>query len=361
MMRQNKIFGLSASIAVCSLLLAAGCAPLVEKGARPEVGLRIPEAAPVEEDAKPEVGLRIPEAAPAETITLALKFTPQDSTTYKVTTQREKSVEWEGTQLIPDFKGGHNYDRVEMTFTQQIQGTDDEGNAITKITIEGLKCLTKVRDNLVLDFDSSRQEDRNNPLGKLIGQSYTIEISPAGEVIEIIDVSQAQAVVRGRSSAHKTASTLLESGAIRERHEITALPVTGKNQLRTGDNWSRITDFSFGMMGSRSYEKIYTLKEVKDTDNRRIAVLEMNAIPSSKAIELLDKEPAAGDFTKMFDNVETYTGELKLDLTTGKIEKYIEELWTEWLVVDPEAKQEDKEPAALRMTASRLYRLEKLD
>ena len=342
-MRQDKIFSWLASAAVCSLLLAAGCAP------------------PGEKITKPEVGLQIPKVAPAETVTLALKFTPRDSTTYKVTTQREKSVKLEGSQPIPDFKGGHNVNRVEIIFTQQIQSTDDEGNAITKITIEGLKCSTKIRDNLTLDFDSSREYDQNNPLGKLIGQSYILEISPAGEVIEIIDVSRARAAVRGSSSAHKTASALLKPDAIKQRHEITALPATDKKQLRPGDNWSRITNFTFGMMGSKSYEKIYTLKEIKHVDNRKIAVLEMGAIPSSETIELLDKNQAESNFLEMFDNIETYTGQLKLDLTAGKIEEYVEELETEWIIVDPESKQEGKEPTALRMTAIRLYSLEKLD
>ena len=343
MMRQDKIFGWLASAAACSLLLAAGCAP------------------PGEKIAKPEPGLQITKAATPETVTLALKFTPRDSTIYKVTTQKEKSVKLEGSQPIPDFKGGHNLNRVEIIFTRQIQSTDDQGNAIAKITIEGLKCLTKIKDNLILDFDSSREEDQNNPLAGLIGQSYTIEISPAGEVIEIIDVSQARAAVRGSSSAHKTASALLELDAIKHRHEIMALPAADKKQLRTGDNWSRITNFTFGMMGSKSYEKIYTLKEIKDTDNRKIAVLEMGAIPTAETIELLDKNQAASNFLEMFDNIETYTGQLKLDLTAGKIEKYTEELETEWIIVDPEAKQKDKEPAALRMTAIRLYSLEKLD
>ncbi len=327
MMRQDKIFSWLASATVCSLLLATGCAP---------------EA--------------------AEPVTLALRFTPQDSTTYKVTTQKEKSVKLEGPQPIPGFKGGHNLNRVEIIFTQQIQSIDDEGNAITKITIEGLKCSNIVKDNLVLDFDSTREKDQNNPLAKLIGQSYTIEISPAGDVIEVIDTSRAQAAVIGSSPSHKTALTLLKPEAIKARHEIMALPITSENQLQTGDNWSSTTDFSFGIMGLKSYEKIHTLKKIKDRDNHQIAVIEMDGIPSLKTTEPLDEEQATSDFSKMFDNTEIYTGELKLDLTAGKVEKYVEELQSEWIIVDPEAKQKrGSEPAALKMSATHFYRLEKID
>ena len=63
----------------------------------------------------------------------------------------------------------------------------------------------------------------------------------------------------------------------------------------------------------------------------------------------------------MFDNTETYTGKLWLDLTTGQIEKYIEEFKSDWVAVDPLATQHEKEPDMLRMTASRIHRIERID
>ena len=124
-----------------------------------------------------------------------------------------------------------------------------------------------------------------------------------------------------------------------------------------------VRDYEIGITKvSKSYEKIYTIKEIKDENNRRIAIIEMNTIPSSEMAEQLQKEQAVSSFSKIFDNTETYTGELKLDLTAGKVEKYLEKLQTEWVVVDPSAEQEgDSEPAVLRMTATRLYSLEKID
>ena len=345
-MMSDKIFSWLATAVVCSLLLTAGCAPLAEEAAKPEVELKKP----------------IPEVTVAETVTLALKFIPQDSTTYKLTMEAQRRIEWEGP--MPDeavFKGGQTGNKIEMTFTRQIQSVDDKGNAVAGITIEGLKYLSIVRDSTALDFDSSREKDKNNPMAKLIGQSYTIEIAPTGKVTKVIDVKQAQAAVRGSSSANKAALALLSPDAIKKRHGTLALPDADKNQLRTDGNWSNIKAFSFGMMGSKSYEKIYTLKEINDADSHRIAIVEMNAIPTSGAEDQLDKAGADG-FSKMFDNIETYTGRLKLDLTAGKVEKYLEKLQTEWVAVDPLAGQkDDKEPDALKMTAIRLYRLEKID
>jgi len=290
---------------------------------------------------------------------LTLKFAEQDSTTYRVSIEAEQSVKWEG--LLPDksiFKGGRSQDKIEMTFTQQIQSSDDKGNAIAEITIKGLKYFSTIKDNLVLDFDSSREKDRNNPLARLIGQSYTIEITPTGKVTEVIDVTEAQAAVNDNNAALK----LLSPDTIKERHGLMNLPAGDKNQLRQGDSWSGIKTFSFGLMGSKSYEKIYTLKEIKDQDNRQTAIVEMSAIPTSEMAEQLHKEQATPDFSKMFDNTETYTGQLKLDLTVGKVEKYFEKLQSEWVVARPPAEQgDDKEPTALKMGAIRLYHLEKID
>jgi hypothetical protein len=339
-MKQIRIFGFAASLALCVLLFAAGCTKPAEKPSQTKVE---------PQKQKPLVKL-------------ALKFTPADSTTYKVTTDADNSIIWESAD--PDkpkgFTGGHTGRKIETTFTQQIQSTNDKGNAVAKITIKQLKYLAKVKDEITMDFDSSRQEDRQNPLSKLIGQSYTIEITSSGQVSKLIDANDARAAVKGDSAANKTAANLLSLEAITERHTIPALPATDKNQLLTGENWSNIESFSFTMMGSKEYEKIYTLKEIKDVDNRRIAIARMEAVPSAEKARELHKEQSASFFANMSDNTETYTGQLKLDLTDGKVEEYRENLTTEWLIVDPNPK-ENEQPAALKMTAVRSYSIEKID
>jgi len=326
-MMPGKTLSWLASAVICSLLLTAGCAKLAEEGA-----------------------------------TMALRFAPKDSTTYKLKTQSEQSVKWEGT-LPKDgaFQDRRNYNTMEMTISQQIQNIDDEGNATAKITIKELKYFSIYRNDTVLDFDSSRAKDRNNPLAKLIGQSYTIEIAPAGEVTEVIDATRARAAVKGSSSAHKTALALLKPDVIKERHGTLTLPAADKNQLRAGDSWSHVKVFSFGLMGSKSYEKVYTLKEIKDRDNRRIAIGQMNAIPTAEMAEHLHRARTLDMFSKGFDSTETYTGRLKLDLDTGKIEEYFEKLQAEWVIVDPAAKEGDKEPGVLRIGVTRLYDLKKID
>jgi hypothetical protein len=369
-MKQIRIYGFAAGIAMCTVLLMAGCASPFEETAKTEVEPRetveakvAPEEAATTTIEPAETTAVKPEPKEQEPpVKLVLKFAPEDSATYTVKTEAQKSIKWEGP--LPSkpsaFQGGHTGSRIETTFTQQIQSTDDQGNAIAKITIKGLKYLQRVKDNVLLDFDSSREKDLRSPLSKLIGQSYTVELTTFGQVSKVIDASDARAAVAGASSANKAAVTLLSEDVIKERHTIPAMPPADKDQLRTGDNWSSIKNFSFDLMGSKSYEKIYTLKEIKDIDNHRVAVAGMEAIPSAEKAKELHKEQAASFFSKMFDNTETYTGELKLDLTDGKVEACHEELLTEWVIVDPSPANE-KQPAALRMTATHLYSIEKLD
>ena len=327
-----------ASAVIFTLLLTLGCA---EETTKPRVE---------PEEHKP-------------TVKLALKFTPEDLTTYKVTTEIEQSVIWEGpeTNRPKSFIGGHSGNRIEMTFSRRIQSVDNQGNAVAEITIKGLKYLAKVRDNIILDFDSSREKDLNNPLSKLIGQSYTIEITASGEVSKVIDVSSAQTAV-GDASSGQRAARLLSTDVIKEQHTIPALPAAEKNPLRIGESWSNIKTFSFGPLGSKSYERIYELKEIKDADGRRAAIVEMSAVPSSEKAKELYKEQVTGFFSQMFDNpVEIYTGQLKFDLTAGKVGQYFEEFRSEWVAVDPLPEKENEELDTLRMGAIRLYRIERID
>jgi hypothetical protein len=408
-MKQNRIYRFAAITAICALLMA-GCAEPAKETTKTEVEpeeavkakvepqetaktrvepeeavkakVEPQEAVKTEVEPKQAIETKVePEEAvktkvePQETVKtqvkpeeqkppvrLALKFAPEDSTTYKVTMEADKSVKWDGP--IPEkptgFTGGHTGNKMEMTFAQQIQSIDDNGKATAKITIEGLKYLAKVKDNVVLDFDSSREEDLSSPLSRLIGQSYTIEITASGQVLKATNVGDARAAVKGGSSAHRTAVRLLSADSIKERHTIPALPAADKDQVRTGENWSSVKSFSFDLMGSKSYEKVYTLKEIKDMDNRQIAIAEMDAIPSAEKAKELHKEQTAAFVSKMFDNTETYAGELKLDLTGGKVEECHEKLVSEWVIVDPNPKDEEQ-PAALRMTASRLYSIERVD
>jgi hypothetical protein len=349
-MKRIRKFGFAAIFVLFVLLLTAGCTKPAEEPVQTKVEPQKTGAARIESE----------EQRPA--VKLALKFTPNDSTTYRVITENDKSVDWVGPHPTKPkgFTGGHTGNKIETTFTRQIQSTDDKGNAVVKITFKQLKYITTIKNDIVTDFDSSREKDKDNPLSNLIGQSYTIEMTASGQISRLIDANEARAAVGSVSAADKTAANLLSLKAITERHTIPTLPDADKNQLRTGENWSNIQNFSFDMMGSKSYEKIYTLKEIQDKNNRRIAVAQMQAVPSAEYAKELHKEQSASFFANFSDNTETYTGELKLDLTAGKVEEYREKLTIEWVIVDPNPK-DSEQPAALKMAAVRSYSIEKID
>jgi hypothetical protein len=332
-MRQVKICRWLASIVVCSLLLAAGCAPAGKEVAKPKV-------------------------KPGKVATVALKFSPQDLTTYKVITEAERTIKWEGSvPKEPTFKGGRNYDKSEITFDQEIQSVDDNGNATAKITVKELKYSSIAKDRPAFEFDSSKPKDPNHPLARLIGQSYTIKIAPSGEVIEVIDKKEAETAARKGSVPPGVALRMLHRETIKERHGTLLLPAPDKNRLHTGDNWSITRTFSFGILGSESYEKIYTLNQIKDQDNRRVAIIKMNAIPASET----PKEQTT-ELLKRADNTKTYAGELELDLTAGKVKKYLEKLHQEWTTDFPSTeKGANKGPAILTMGTTILYSIEKID
>ena len=135
-----------ASAVICLLLLITGCAPHAEKIAKPEPEPQMPEA-----------------------VTLALKFTPQDSTTYRLTTEKQQTLKFEGSLTAnADFKGGHNSNKMEMTFTQQIQSIDDSGNAVAKITIN----LTAQDLNQHTQLFTSRRKWQPTP--KTFGLRYRL-------------------------------------------------------------------------------------------------------------------------------------------------------------------------------------------
>ena len=342
-MKQHRILGVIVNFILCVPLLTIGCNKPVEKPAKTAV-------------------VRVESEKPGSSVKMALKFTPGDSTTYRVITENDKSVEWESTDANKpkDFTGGHSGNKIEMTFIQRIQSVDDEGNAVVKITIKQLKYLITIKNETVMDFDSSSEKDRDNPLNRLIGQSYTIEMTPSGKVPKIIDVSEARAVIDSVPVTNRTASGLLSDKAIIERHTIRSLPDADKNQIHIGDSWSGIENFSFDIMGAKSYEKVYTLEKVEDVDDQRIAIARMEAVPSAENAKELLGEQSGTFFANMSDNTQTYTGELKLDLTDGKIEECREQLTIEWTIIDPNPK-EGESPAALKMDAVRSYNLEEID
>lgn len=327
-MKSEKKLVIFVSVVICGLIVTCGCEPAAES---------------------PE---------------LALKFAPAESATYRSVIKKEMSLKFEGSlKGDSNLKDGRNSNFAEIIFNQQTLNIDEDQNATFKITIQQLKVLSLHKNDPILDFDSTVQSDPDSPLAKIIGKSYTITVTPNGKVSKISDASEIRHATLGSSIASKTALGLLKDEAIKERHEVEALfSVAEKGKLKKGDSWKKTKTFKFPIVGGKSYERVYTLSQIDRASGQCIATIEMNAIPDSQEAEDLHKEAPASPFSKMFDETETYSGQLQLDLNTGTVNKYTEKLESEWIMVDPMASPDSNEPPdAVRMGAIRYNSLEKIN
>ena len=151
-MMSSRIFWSVTGTVVCVLVFAAGCTGPAGEAVRPEVAAPSVAGERVETVVEPEK--RASQVPAKEAVKLALKFTERDSTSYRVTTQGQKSVTFGGPMAEdPRLKGGTTGSKVEMTFTQEIENVDESGNAVAKITIKSVKYFSKVKDKTDIDFD----------------------------------------------------------------------------------------------------------------------------------------------------------------------------------------------------------------
>lgn len=294
-------------------------------------------------------------------VRIAIKPTVGQQSAYRITEQKRRNIKWEGP--VPEkaaFEESFNEEKVEMVVTQRIQSVDPNGKTVAKVTFDSLKYDGIVKNVTTVDFDSSRESDKSNVLNKLLGKSYMIEFGPDNTIIRVTDLDILRQMFSGYNPDDRAAKSILLSDAVAERHSMLFLPQTGDKPIKPGGTWSKIKTFSFGLMGIKSYEKIYRIKEVRNVAGHQIAIIEMNAIPSAEVEDKFRSQQEAGSFPKMFDTNDLYVGGGEIDLTTGAIKKYSENLHSGWMAALPSnpGQGDPNEPVVLRMTAIREYSLE---
>ncbi|UCD51183.1 MAG: hypothetical protein JSW27_00855 [Phycisphaerales bacterium] len=333
----------------------------VETASAPEPQVSY-EPAPDEVESQVEPAPEPPAVAGSaeQAVALTLKYVPGQTTTYRVTTETERSIAWEGdtTNKPAAFRDGHTGQRIEITFDQTVAQVSSAGNASLEVTIKTLRFLGRARDKVVLDFDSSRAADQQHPLANLIGQRYRMEVTPRGAVLTLLDLDAARQAAQG----NVTASRLLSDKAIEHRHEVPALMALDTTAVEPGGQWNSIRAISFGILGSKAYDRIYTLQAVEGSGSQQTAIVDMEAIPPVTGPGQTLPEQAANPFAAMSDSTDSYTGLLKLDLSTGQIERYIEQFRAEWVTADPASIQSGQaHPAVLRMGMRESYQLERVE
>ena len=292
---------------------------------------------------------------------MMLCFSPQRETNYKVVSESTKDYSFVQPS-VNKTKERHTIWRTEMVFAQKIESVDRQGNATADITIKKLKYLSQDPEGKMVDFDSAAESGKSEALFALIGQSYKIKITPDGKV-QVIDAKAARQTVEGESSAKKVAGRLLSDDEIVGRHQVLALNDAGKSLAKKGDKWSTLAASPAGMLRPKTFEKVYTLTDIKKENGSNIATVTMEGSPSSKHIpEASEKESVTSFFANMFDEKDNYNGKVVLNLTTGEIESYQELLKVEWLAVEPlKEKESEKAPDQLTMGFTNLYSIEKTE
>lgn len=355
----GRIVGYLAATVVCVSFLVVGCEP-----APKEVGKLPVEKPPVVE--KPPAVVKKPLV---EVVDLALVFRKGDSARYKVVAEIDKSIG--SQQSVKDESAeDHTGNRLEMTFIQKIESVDHQGNAVARITIERLKYFSQEKDQVRWDFDSSRRADKANKLARLVGQSYKIKISPAGAV-EVLDARAVRNAVKS-GSAGSLVGVLFSNQLIVKRHEVLSLPEKDRSKMRPGANWSKLMGLDLGMMGAKSYEKLYTLERLGRRGGQDIAIVKMKAVPSAEpAPDLKRRDEQALDFPAMLaslapnisvDSSDNYKGELVLNLEDGKVAGYYERLEAKWVVVEtPTAEAPQAVSNVLTIGFRRFHSVKRLD
>lgn len=284
---------------------------------------------------------------------LSLKFSPDRTSSYQSTTEVTKLFRFDQPNL-DKLKEEQSMNLVKMNFTQTIQDIDAEGNATALITIQDLKVDITSKNESQLSFDSQNEADRNAPLAALLGQSYTIQISPTGHVT-LLDAKDALATVTAPFD-HKMANGIFDARAVSKRHQVAIMPEDAANALSVKDSWDKVVPSPPGLLAPKSYKKTYTLTAI-DGD---IAKIEMTAGISGEGPS--DSGSSMGIFAKMFDNKDDYNGTAKINLTSGDVISFKETLISTYVAQEmPGGGDPEKGPDVLTMQFIDRVELQKLD
>lgn len=285
-----------------------------------------------------------------------LKFAPQQTAVYKTTTAVIKDYRFEQPTL-GKLTEQQTKNSVVMEYSQDVQSVDESGNATLKITIDQLKIEIINKNDLQLSFDSHKDTDKNAPLMKLIGQSYTIRMTPLGKV-EVVDTKQAMAAV---TSAYekKIVQNILDPKSIMARHEIPAMPNDPAMKVSAKSTWSEVIPSPPGLLAPKSYEKVYTVTGI----NNNIATVQMVGAESTEAAKgSISSTGGMGMFAKMFDNKDDYTGSMQINIATGQVLDFEESLISSYIAQEmPENGNAEKGPDTLTMRFTNRIKLEKLN
>ena len=296
----------------------------------------------------------------SQTADLSLQFAPEDVTAYTVSTEVIKDFRFEQPNL-GKLREEQTKTAITMDYSQKTAGIDENGVATIEITINGLSVDMVNKNEQKYAYDSENPKDKNSPMGKLLGKTYTYQITKDGNVTNV-DVTDAKNAIRS-GYERKIADSLLDEKAVTERHQIMALPEDESESIAVETSWSQLVPSPPGLLSPKTFEKSYTLSAVETRDGANVATVSMVAAESADTLKGADLAAGGmGMFAKMFDNEDDFTGTMIFDLDAGKVLSLEETLISTYIAQEmPENGDPEKGPDTLTMRFTNRIKLQKQD
>jgi len=304
-------------------------------------------------------------AVQSDKITFSIEFEPGTKTRYRVSTETVTTMESlenaiknnASTAPLPKVSKSS-----EVIFTQEILGpvSENTNTVIALVTIEHVGYNLTSPGQPELLFDSQKFTDQNSPFAKLIGQTYTIEISPLGYVFGIFNLRPARQAVRGPTPAHTAALDLVSPSAIFSRHGFFSLPGPDVGSLSVGGRWRGVqqltlitSETDIYRLGTHRFDKIYQLEGLEQLQMDTVGAVVFVGSPRSR-------RTSDGRFIEVPFLSCSYVGGGEFNFDMGRIESYSEQLKVRMPL--PETKSLHTEnPEDRIVIATRFFRVQRLD
>ena len=337
-----------------------GCAPVEAPRASPEEGAESRARLDAPEDQDPARELADERTQAVGTGHLWLRFEIGQTATYTYSLENTRFVEWRGVsdEDKAALRSGTSGRVIRMVLTENVRAIDDLGSATVDVTIDALSYKV-MGGKMNIDYDGAREGQEISALGDLLGKTYTILKTPAGGVRSVVDSGRAMSGLDPNKPDFDLARQLLSDPAIIERHTIKAMASNNDPLLAPGQAWIETQHYSFGQMGGRTFDKVYTYKGIQSQSGSSLTLVEMSAIPSTRSAHRDHEQAQVRAFADVFADEYDFTGRMTLDTETGVLDHYSESLEMRWAGIAPQADPTDASPASVHMTATQRFAYER--
>jgi hypothetical protein len=276
--------------------------------------------------------------------------------TYCLSSEVTRSVQFEGIrpddQTLGAFASAITGRLTDVTWKQTVQAVDPNGQASLLIEITGLDYKGYRSGELVVDFDSTRDENESSALEDVPGLTYLVRVDAKGHVVRVMGQDEALARLNKDKPHFASAGQLVSLEAIQARHAVKAFH-GAPDQAARDTTWTVQELFAFGQLGSKRFDKTYTCAGAKEGSS----LVEIRLA----GVDCQDKSLSSANLRALaFSSDAQFKGTLILDAGTGHVKTYHETLEVDWVFVDS-ASAKEAQPRKGRMTARQAFLLERKD